>query len=119
MQRSCPCLLILVMVLHNGSKQGQQGPFHKIHNGGSVCIKEDSLQNKEDSIMAKNSSPICILGSFWTFISFLIYFRAALLRFREKICISKFYNDPLTPKPLTIKHLNWISWKVANISQVN
>jgi hypothetical protein len=26
----------------------------------------------------------CILGSFWTFISFLIYFRAALLRFREK-----------------------------------
>jgi hypothetical protein len=23
----------------------------------------------------------CILGSFWTFISFLIYFRAALLRF--------------------------------------
>jgi hypothetical protein len=27
---------------------------------------------------------ICILGSYWTFFSFLIYFRAVLLRFREK-----------------------------------
>jgi hypothetical protein len=35
----------------------------------------------------------CILGSFWTFISFLIYFRAALLRFREKKIRDKIWDE--------------------------